>query len=275
MKKSTILGLFAIVLISTSPWALEDTPANRSKEVDRLISRDQLQEGMQQAIDHMAQVIPIGLRKTFKNQMIMSIDITALEKAMREGMSKHFTADEIQALADSQPSSVGGSLEEKREAYTLEVMHAFSQALDAALAKVKPEMVKWVSGDDRLRIRVKELHSAMSENDSRTQYKMLSPPVGRKMTFEAWKKDLGLDVPKQIPTGKGMVRADLEKVCSCRPWVYGDQQETFRCTILVRVATESIEGDGKPHRLLEMWEYVDGEWYHGYTDHHRWEDCPK
>jgi hypothetical protein len=202
MKKHIILGAVGIILASAITWALEDTPANRSREAERLISRDRIEEGMQQAIDHMAQVIPTGLRKNFNDQMIMSIDISALERAMREAMIKRFTADEMQAFADSGASSVGGSLEEKREAYTLEVMHAFSQTLDAGFAKVSPEIAKWVLEDGRLGLRVSNFYSAIANNDLNKRYEMESVAIRHRMTLEEWKKDAGFDKPQRQSTVK-------------------------------------------------------------------------
>jgi hypothetical protein len=274
MKKNIMLGAVTVILVSATCWGLEDTPANRSREADRLISTNRIQEGMHQAIDHIAQILPIGMRKTFKDQMIANIDISTLERAMKEGMIKHFTVEEIQALANFGTSSASGSLVDKHEAYTLEVMRAFGESIEAALAKVSPEIVKWVSNDGRLGVRVKNLYTAIASKDLTTRYQMESVAIRHRMTFDGWKKDSGSDKP-QRPSTEKIVQGELEKVCDCNPWEYDDGQQTLRCRILVLMTTEDSEGHRNTNRLLEMWESVDGEWYHGITDHHEWEDCPK
>ena len=131
-----------------------------------------------------------------------------------------------------------------------------------------------VMQDDNLKIRVTNLYSAIAKNDYKTQYEMQIPAIRDNMTFEAWKKDLGLDNPKEQLTNN-IVEGQLEQVCYCTPWQYHNGMQTLRCSLLVSFVTEDSEGRPKSYRVLEMWESFNGEWYHGYTDHHEMEYCPK
>jgi hypothetical protein len=232
---------------------------------------------LQQTIYQMALSLPPDLRKKFKGLMISNIDIPALEKVIKDGMIKHFTAEELKSLADSDASLIGESLAKKYDAYMLEVMPdveaKMGEALAKALAKASPKIVEAILNDGRLGIRVKNRYSAIAENNAKTQYDMVPPAIRRNMTFEEWKKYAGLDQTQQQSAQK-VVQGELEKICYCGPSMYENGSQTLRCTLFVRVTTED-GGHRKPNRLFQMWESVDGEWYHGYTDHHELEDCPK
>jgi hypothetical protein len=101
---------------------------------------------------------------------------------------------------------------------------------------------------------------------------MVTPAIRRNITFEEWKKKKGLDQTQQQSAQK-VVQGELEKICYCGPQMYENGPQTLRCTLLVHVTTKD-RGHRKTNRLFQMWESVDGEWYHGYTDHHELEGCP-
>jgi hypothetical protein len=63
-----------------------------------------------------------------------------LRTIMREGMAKHFTAEEIRALADFYGSELGRSAMGKFGTYMSEVMPAIQAEVMVAVGKVREEM---------------------------------------------------------------------------------------------------------------------------------------
>jgi hypothetical protein len=273
MKTSQIVAVIAIVLMPGIALPLDDTASNRRQEADRHFSKNPLGENLKLTVDQLSQALPTALRERFKNQMIANIDIAGLEGGIKEAMVKHFTTEEIRALADSDAPSVNRFAEKQVEAYEFEVMLAFRKTMNASLAKTSPDIVDGVFKDGLLAKRVENFYSAVAGSDLKTVYEMQIPAIRRNMTFEGWKKDSGLEEPQQ-ESSEILIQGGLEKICFCAPWEYPDGLQTLRCTLLVLVKTEESGGRTEANRLLEMWETENGEWFHGYTDHHEWENCP-
>jgi hypothetical protein len=54
--------------------------------------------------DKMAAKLPPSEREKFKQMLTSQLDIQALTKAMTDAMIKHFTTEELKALADLMPT---------------------------------------------------------------------------------------------------------------------------------------------------------------------------
>lgn len=270
------LAAVAIILLSAIAWALDDTQENRSREADRYFIKYPLQTRLQQPIEESAHSLPAGVRQKYRDLVVMNFDITTLEKAMKDSMIKHFTADELKALADSDDPAVRKSIVQKSDAYMSEVERAFGVGEEEALAKASPEIIRAILNDGRLGIRVKERCSAVAAKDARKDYEMESPTIRRGLPFEEWKKNTIYHNPQQRSGQKvsplRLVRGELDKICSCGP--FGSTVQTFRCALLVRATAEDSKGKRKPIRFLEMWESVDGEWYFGIEDPLGLQECP-
>lgn len=63
------------------------------------------------------------------------VDISRLTKAMEASMIKHFTAEELQALADFYGSPVGQSAMSKFGVYMAEIMPVFESEIARALGE--------------------------------------------------------------------------------------------------------------------------------------------
>jgi hypothetical protein len=269
--------LFLIVVFSFTPvnaWSLADTKENRIREADRYFTKYPIQLGLQQNINLMANVLPISLKEKFKDLMKDNVDISKIEESMKEGMVKHFTVEEIKAINDNDTSLIDESLKKNFDAYLMEVSPVLNMAFKDAFVKISPLIVKEIMNDESLKTRVNNLYYAIAKNDYKIQYEMQIPAIRGNRTFEAWKKDWGLDNPKEELTTK-ITEGRLEQVCYCLPWQYHDGMQTLRCSLLVSFETKDSEGHPKSYRVLEMWESLNGEWYHGYTDHHEMDNCPK
>jgi len=86
--------------------------------------------------DKMAANLPPDQRDQFKRMMTADLDIAALSKAMTDAMVKHFTTEEIKALADFYGSPVGKSAMQKFRAYMTDLMPAIQAELLKAQAKI-------------------------------------------------------------------------------------------------------------------------------------------
>jgi hypothetical protein len=69
-----------------------------------------------------------------------NLDIEALTTAMQGAMVKHFSADELSALADFYGSPVGKSAMSKFGAYMAEVMPALQAEMVKAVQKTQGEL---------------------------------------------------------------------------------------------------------------------------------------
>jgi hypothetical protein len=132
MKKAVTL---AALLLATPLFALDDTPQNRVREADRYIAATPPKEMFADMAEQMAKTLPADQRAPLKEALTKHLDVDALTKTLRDAMVKHFTADELKALADFYGSPVGKSAMKKLGVYTADVMPAVQEEMKKALAK--------------------------------------------------------------------------------------------------------------------------------------------
>ena len=70
--------------------------------------------------DKMATSLPADQRQRFKQMMIKDLDIAAVSKAMTDAMVKHFTTEELKALADFM-ARLSGNRQCKNSALTWQI----------------------------------------------------------------------------------------------------------------------------------------------------------
>jgi hypothetical protein len=138
MKKFVIaFGLVAAV--AASAWALEDTKATREKEADRYLAVMTVKEMFADMAEQVSKNMPADKRQEFKDLFTKHIDVPAMEKAMKTALTKHFTADELKALADFYGSPVGKSAMKKMPKYMADLMPAITSEVMKAQAKASSE----------------------------------------------------------------------------------------------------------------------------------------
>jgi hypothetical protein len=86
--------------------------------------------------DKMAPNLPADQREQFKRVMTTQLDVAALTKAMTDSMVKHFTTEELKALADFYGSPVGKSAMQKFGAYMADIMPVMQTEIMKAQAKL-------------------------------------------------------------------------------------------------------------------------------------------
>ncbi len=82
--------------------------------------------------------MPPESRTQFKELMTKYLDMAAIIKAIKDAMVKHFTADELKALADFYGSPVGKSAMKKFGVYMADAM----PVIQAEILKAQGEAIK-------------------------------------------------------------------------------------------------------------------------------------
>lgn len=125
----------ALLALASHCLALEDTPENRNAEAQRYLKATPPQEMMNDMTVNMAKNLPEAQRDGFIKLMTKNLDLAAVEKATKDAMVKHFTANELKGLADFYSSPEGKSAMKKMGVYMADVMPVIQAEVQKAMAK--------------------------------------------------------------------------------------------------------------------------------------------
>ena len=100
MQRQIVITATLLCLTSLNLWAAADTPETRLREAQRYLEAVPPKTLFDDMADRMAANVAPEQRAQFKTMMTSQLDIPALTKAMTDAMVKHFTTDELKALAD-------------------------------------------------------------------------------------------------------------------------------------------------------------------------------
>jgi hypothetical protein len=136
MKKEIVV--LAVALFTSSAFVLSatDTPETRHHEADRYLQAVPPKALFEDMADKMATNLPADQRQQFKQMMTKDLEIAAVSKAMTDAMVKHFTTEELKALADFYGSPVGKSAMQKFGAYMADLMPVMQAEITKAAAKM-------------------------------------------------------------------------------------------------------------------------------------------
>ena len=139
--KQKLLLLFVLTFFAWSPvFSAPDTPETRRREAERYLQVSPPKALFEDMADKIAANLPPDQREQFKRMMTADLDIAALSKAMTDAMVKHFTTDELKALADFYGSPVGKSAMQKFGAYMADLMPVLQAEIIKASAKLNQSM---------------------------------------------------------------------------------------------------------------------------------------
>jgi Uncharacterized protein conserved in bacteria (DUF2059) len=134
------LQVSVLVVLTFCAWSpvycATDTPEKRHHEADRYLQAIPPKALFEDMADKMATNLPADQRQQFKQMMTKDLDIAALSKAMTDAMVKHFTTEELKALADFYGSPVGKSAMQKFGAYMADLMPVIEAEMMKAQAKL-------------------------------------------------------------------------------------------------------------------------------------------
>ncbi len=142
MKRS-IAAAAAILLFCGIACALDDTPANRGQQADRYLVAMPVKEMLSDIVAGMPKGVPEEQKQMVKD-LIANVDVSAVEKAVKQSLVKHFTADEMKALADFYGSPAGKSAMKKFGPYMGDVM----AAIQAEMMKVRSKASRQAPEDE-------------------------------------------------------------------------------------------------------------------------------
>jgi hypothetical protein len=131
-----VVVVLTLVISSTFVRATGDTPETRRHEAERYLQATPAKALFEDMADKMAANLPREQRDQFKRMMTTQLDIAALTKAMSDAMVKHFTTEELKALADFYGSPVGKSAMQKFGAYMADIMPTLEAEIIKAQAKL-------------------------------------------------------------------------------------------------------------------------------------------
>ncbi len=137
MKKfpSIITTIFCVVTFcDLFAGPIADTPENRHHEAERYLRAVPVKALFKDMADKMAVNLPPDQRHQIK-KLTSQLDIGALTKAMIDTMEKHFTTEELKALADFYGSPAGKSAVRKLGAFTADLEPAIEAETMKAEAK--------------------------------------------------------------------------------------------------------------------------------------------
>lgn len=122
MKILRAVAIVVLLGVTTASFAIDDTPENRTAQINRYLAATPISDMMRDMADAMAMNLPPSDRAAFRDVLTKYINHDVLATAMAQAMSKHFTANELEALADLYSSPVGKSAMSKMGVYMAEVM---------------------------------------------------------------------------------------------------------------------------------------------------------
>jgi hypothetical protein len=139
-KQIFVLATLGLIIPCTFVLSATDTPETRRREAERYLQVNPPKALFEDMADKMAANLPPDQRQQFKRMMTADLDIAALSKAMTDAMVKHFTTDELKALADFYGSPIGKSAMQKFGAYMADLMPVLQAEMIKAQAKMNQSM---------------------------------------------------------------------------------------------------------------------------------------
>jgi hypothetical protein len=134
--------LIVLVLLGiSSPYLFAsdvlDTPGNRQAAAERYIAVSPMDSMMRDMVEKSAQNLPNDQRKPFVEIMTKYVRIDVLERSAISSMVRHFTVQELNALADFYGSPEGQSAIKKFGLYMADVMPVVQQEMTRAAQQFK------------------------------------------------------------------------------------------------------------------------------------------
>ena len=128
----SLLIIVAVTLFAPAV-AIDDTPENRLIQIERYLEAVPPKEVFEGLSNQVAMNFPPREQLEFRSLMKDFVDLDVITDAMVASMKKHFTAEELAAIADLYESPVGQSAMSKMGVYMAEVMPVIEAEVMRAL----------------------------------------------------------------------------------------------------------------------------------------------
>jgi len=140
MSRSLLVTLLCAA--SLGAHAAEDSPAARKIAADRYLSVAPIARLVDDTFVEMGKQMPPEQRADFLREVKVLVRVENIEAIARDSMIRHFTADELNALADFYGSSVGASAMKKFGAYMADVAPALQLELRRGMQELGKNKAK-------------------------------------------------------------------------------------------------------------------------------------
>jgi hypothetical protein len=139
MKRLILVALVcsSFSLASAVAEGIADTPENRRAQAERYLTASSPKTMFEDMAKKMSVNMPADQRAQFVELFTSKVDIDALTKAMIESMVRHFSAEELKALADFYGSPVGKSAMSKFGDYMADLMPTLQQEMMKATQRMQ------------------------------------------------------------------------------------------------------------------------------------------
>lgn len=135
MRAYQSLLMILLATLSGPTFAIEDTPENRLIQIERYLEAVPPKEIFEDISNSVSMSFPPAERLEFRILTRDFVDVDVITDAMVASMLKHFTADELAALADLYESPVGRSAMGKMGVYLAEVMPVIEAEVTRAVGE--------------------------------------------------------------------------------------------------------------------------------------------
>lgn len=132
MKPLFFLSIFAL---TTFAFALEDNVVNRQTQANRYLEANPPKAMAQALADQTATILPEAERKPYLEMLTKYLDISVINQAMHSALVKHFTADELEVLANFYSNPEAKTALVKMDVYMAEVLPALQAEMLKAQQK--------------------------------------------------------------------------------------------------------------------------------------------
>ena len=124
--QSLVLGFF---LFSVQNISAEDSKEARTQAAERYLAVVPISQLLDDTFREMSKSLPEVIREGFVAQMRIVVRADVLEAATRASLVRHFTVDELNAMAEFYSSPHGASAMRKFGAYMADVMPAVQEEM--------------------------------------------------------------------------------------------------------------------------------------------------
>ena len=124
--QSLVLGFF---LFSVQNIFADDTKAARIQAAERYLAAVPISQLLEDTFREMSKSLPEDIREGFIAQMQIVVRADILEAATRTSLVRHFTVDELNAMAEFYSSPHGASAMRKFGTYMADVMPAVQEEM--------------------------------------------------------------------------------------------------------------------------------------------------
>jgi len=131
-----LLIVVAVLCLAINVASAQDTSDERAAAANRYLKVIRMSEMLDDSISEMSKQMPEEKRPAFIRQLKTGVNIDMLESITREVMIKHFTADELNALADFYGSNNGARIMKKFGPFMADVMSIMQTELMHGLQQI-------------------------------------------------------------------------------------------------------------------------------------------